>query len=550
MDIQKQLQSAKDLSKNGQRQEAKQLLLKLHNTNSSNLQILRGLGRVCQYLQQHDEALGFYQTYLTIHEKDPQIYRRMGDIYQHYNQLQQAQTMYDKALSLSPYDAIYMLLQAKLMEKLENYNQARELYKNAISQNSGSSEAYYCYGKFLLNISNDAHSAQSLLQNAVSLSPNNNAYKYEYDQCLKLLHDEEQSKLNEYLFNPKQNRLINVIIYNFEDLIVFLCDRISMIESDNISNKEINQMFGGCDRINRLCQHFQILMDHNPRITLALFTPLHPNLVLNLLSKTDLSMFFFDAQSIFSDRFEEIQSRFCDLQRENILYIDIDKAVTCSAGEFCQVFIIPSITKLPGLKLMDLEHIEHIFQYHTRQPHIFYDNYPFDRPQTMMNENENVYNAIKTEIDTNRGYKNGNYLCVEQLTVFRHICDDPDKCFAKFGDCFKDFAWKYGDVCTAMRRSEFWIAANILTQLINMEENDDELHAKYAKCLRYFVLLLLMACNCVLAIFARKKSVQTSLLAYFCLYFFLKHCVQIQAINDAFEPHYVKLLKIRKRCML
>ena len=60
---------------------------------------------------------------------------------------------------------------------------------------------------------------------------------------------------------------------------------------------------------------------------------------------------------------------------------------------------------------------------------------------------------------------------------------------SKYRASFTDFLYKYFDVAMAMKRREWWLAANILQQLLLMEANDYKLHQKYAQCLAYLYVL-------------------------------------------------------------
>eukprot|EP01084_Bolivina_argentea_P133205 235060_1 len=479
MNVDQQLAHAKTLSKSGQYQQAKQILLKLHDTNSTNLDILRGLGRLCQYLNQYDEALGYYQTYNTITDQNPEIYRRIGDIYDVSNDLKQAEAMYIQALDISPYDIDSMISLALLMQSTSRFNKARKLYQDAITHNPSDARAHYFYGKLLKKNSNNINGAQYQFAKAMKLAPNINKYKNEWHQCIQLLENQQESKMNEFVFDKSKSNIIKLILYNFDNLILF-----HQCPIDELPNTY--EAFGDNSRINRLYQHFQSIT-HNQNIKLSLLTQHHPKAVVNLLKEIQLFMFF-ESEPIVCNRFEEIGSKYCELNRDNILYIDLNYNLN-GLEKFSQIYTLKPFSdiELTGLTLYHLEEIESIFcnninnaskLYHT------HTSYPFNIPHSMIKQNENVYNAIKTEIDT---LKNGIH-SVENLSVFKYIISDPDNCFLEYKQCFQDFAWKYCDTYIAMKKNDWWIAANMLLQLMDMEKHDYELHQKYAKCLSYLNL--------------------------------------------------------------
>eukprot|EP01084_Bolivina_argentea_P109978 196452_1 len=380
MNIKNEITYARTLAKSGKRTEAKQRLLKLLDTYPNNLEIIRGIGVISYKLQQYNNALHYFQTYIQINGSNYDICRRIADTYRELNQLDQAEKYYNEALNIEPYDRLSMCGLAKLMEKFQNYNQAQKIYQNVITQYPLRPDLYYSYGILLKDTFHNIKGAIPIFKKAMQLATdqklNINKYKNVYDECIQL-------QLSKHQFNINTYKIIKVIVYNFDELILFL--------SPNMHYKNIYQIFGGNDRINRLKQHFLSLS--NQSITLALFTTIHPNMVQNWLQKICLWSFFEGKPDfIFSNHFEEIKTRFSDLSRGNILYIDIMRSNNIyETDEICKILPIKSEGILPGLKVIDIEYIESIFQIilDTR----VYDS--FDIPNSMIT---NLYNCIKNEI--------------------------------------------------------------------------------------------------------------------------------------------------------
>ena len=137
------------------------------------------------------------------------------------------------------------------------------------------------------------------------------------------------------------------------------------------------------------------------KIEIILYSPdLHEKIILGLIQKC------FDGSFVIIDRIELISDLYPLANRANTVYIDC--SVSKLACKYCQLLVIKPMHYLPGLKLIDIQQIGNIFHLrHTFE--IYQQPLPFNVPQSMMNEDLSVFNAIKTEIHTSYNRKAKEY---------------------------------------------------------------------------------------------------------------------------------------------
>ena len=399
-----QIAIAQKLSKQGKLETAKQMLLNIFNNNSNNCnpKVLIGLGRVSEKLQNLDDALIYYHLYHSINDKDNNINHRMATIYFQSNQLTQAENMYQHIITINEFDTWSIYNLGKIKEKCNDYDKAREFYEKAIKVGDKNREKphkmamiYHRLGLLMIKY-DEIGDALYALNEARIKNPENIQYQNDYEICLEKMDKKKMDDLGMHILDDNDYKSIKRVVFHFESTLLFISDLIPNM--DEMKDREIITRFGGNDRINRLFMLLNKLTDY--QIKLTLFHHNHEQVVMKLLSAVNLNKFF-DSNAFINGHLEQIK-KYADIKKEEILYIDKDENRTQNACMYCKIIMLNSDNILPGLTLVDIEHIECRFHMFNSASSI-YDtyNFPYSRPESMIKEEQHLYNCIKTEIQMN-----------------------------------------------------------------------------------------------------------------------------------------------------
>eukprot|EP01083_Nonionella_stella_P086402 240053_1 len=467
------LREARALAKKEKYLEAKQILEALYQQDSENPQILFGLARTTNATKQYEDSTYYCGLYLSISTTNShKIYKLLGENMYNQDRYQEATMAYDQSLK-AMYDVECIVQKANIQMMTNHIDEARTLYQQAMQQDTDHKPMLKArilsqYGTLLLHHFKDIKAAQVLFQQSLQINRNNPKAQDMYNYCVQCIENEKQTKIKQHSMDRSHVKNIRLIVYKFEDIVFHN----KMEISSDMSWKDIKELFGGEDRIGALRNHFQ-RMHGIKKLKLGLVTEHHEKVIVDLLSRTRLKGVFEDSIYSLHTDWDPIDN---GLSKKNRCYVAMNSNQEDTVREYCMILYMKPYEEccLSGLKLIDMFNIESTFNLCMEGANWYYSIYdvPFAIPDSMMQHDAKVYNAIKTEIET---------MCtnVEHLQVFDWI----NKHFREYTECYKEFCYKFGDCYFAMKERSYWTAANFLFSLMIMEQNDSELHGKYAKCL-------------------------------------------------------------------
>lgn len=406
------LEKAKYLSSNGQKQEAKAILLSLNDAYPSNLRILHGLGAVCSDLGDYEEALLYFQCHNSINDKNAKVYMKMADVLSKSNQCEEATQNFKISLSIDPINAQCLFKFAQHHQSSSNFQSARDLYQEAMRIDPNIPCIYYHFGCLLMEHFNDPKTAISALSKAIALKPEDSRYQQQYELCADAMKDIEHQEQSRYLLDESDVDKVKVIIFNFDSMLLIHPLRDQFTSSPHRLPKLYE--FGGIDRVGRINVLFSGLTSKG--IDLVLRSDAHPHRILDALANTDWARYF--TRNSIINRNEEINNIFPDYKAMEIVNVD---HVIC---QFCKSIIVNHHEELPAIKLIDIEAIELLFG--TEEPHqqrIYSSStFPYAVPKSLITENRELYNNIKVDVDMSRYRSHSPEVCKWQCPYCCFCC--------------------------------------------------------------------------------------------------------------------------------
>ena len=389
------LQRARSLCKTGHHAEAKTILCTLHQSYPRNLSVLKGLGSVCTKLQHNEEAITYYTLYISIDDKNADIHLKLGQIVSEsatdHQQLLAADSIFKKCLDIDPLHPLATFRYGQYKERISDYETARTLYQTAMQLPGGEEVPciYYHFGRLLMDKYDDIHSAMPFLEKAIRLKPGNPRYQQQHALCASRIRAIED---REFLFNDDHIDAVKVIIINFDTMLLFRRRGECHPQTARYRWHPRHQ-FGGTDRIQSL--HRLFTLTHSKGIEMVLRSELHQELVIEELSRFQLDQYFTPPVI---NRNEEISQRFMGRNANEIVNVD---GVILSD---CKTILIAN-NDLPGLKLIDIEHLERLWTPNSAHSKIstvrLYSRgtFPYKVPPSLMQEDGDLYQRIKIEVD-------------------------------------------------------------------------------------------------------------------------------------------------------
>ena len=498
--MQEKLQAAKHAFTTKQYHKAKDTILKIIQSDEydKNYKLYAKLGDVCTELKEYQNAHRYYQQSLNEQKENPnpKLFIKMGNLFQYYlNDTIQSKSMYEKCLEIEPNNDQCLFNYANLMEHQNDDEKAKKLYMKCLIINDEISCVNYRLAKLLIkeNNPNNNNNIKKLLQKAVSLKPSNKRYAQELDLYLQsnsnittsTRHTSHRAQSYEII----NDEPIKLVIYEFESILTYWnlnkTVRGNIKEFYALRSRDINYIFGGHDRIDRIKMHFNRIRHFSKVIKIVILSSTSSNIIITALKRIKLSLYFDEiignitANSKISS-IVELKQKYKLFRANQTLYIDIDsQELNQSILKECRTFFVDIEESKPffGFTPNDFKNIENII---AQKPIKTFAEIRYDPNKSLTKIDAKLYQGMVKEIFENQQHTKkpiDSLSCMQYAQQQAANNTDYDKFIA--------FGRKFAIVVRSQRYEDWWTAGHLLKELLSYEQGEPGLWRLYAKALSY-----------------------------------------------------------------
>ena len=488
--MQQKLQAAKNAFICKDFAEAKVLTLEIIESNryEHNHKLYAKLGDICTELKEYENAHRYYQQSIDAQKENAtaKIFIKLGNLLQYYlNDMIESKSMYDKALELEPNNDQCLFNYANLMEHQNDDQKAKRLYMKCLIINDQISCVNYRLAKLLMkeNNPNNNNNIKKLLQKAVSLKPSNTRYAQELDLYL-------QSKSNHTTHShsdqSNNNEKVKMVIYEFESIITYWnlwkTTQGNIEELAALRSKDINNVFGGHDRIDRFRLHFNRIRHFSKDIKIVILSYTPSNIMISALKRVKLYGYFDEIICIGNTKINDIiqmKDKYKLFRPNKTLYIDILEAKTECISNECRTYFVDFKKSKPflGFTPDDFRCIEDII---AQKPFNQPPKIVYDPNKSLTKLNRELYKGMLREIFNNQDHSKQP---IDSLACMKFARKQASS--NREYNRFIEFGKKFAIVVRNQKYEDWWSAGHILKELLSFEQGEPGLWRLYAKALSY-----------------------------------------------------------------